>query len=404
MRAGDDEARKRVKDAEPAPRAPRIVLVAGEASGDLRGAELVAALKPLVPDVQVSGMGGDRLREAGMDILVDTHALSTMGFTELFGRLGVVVRSYRRLRRAITGEGDPRGRPDLVVLIDFPDFNLRLAAVARRFGVPVLYYVSPQVWAWRRYRVRTLARRVDRLAVVFPFEAELYAGLTDVTFVGHPALETVRARRSREETRRALGVGADERLVTLLPGSRPAEVRALLPDMIAALERLSPRPRAVVALAHETLRPLVAELLPSGVAALSGQTWDLVQAADLVLAASGSATLETALLGTPMVIMYRLSPVSYAIARRLVRVPFIGMPNLILGEGAVPELIQDDVRPERIAAEAQAILGDPARAARMRADLGRVRARLGEPGAAGRTAEIAARMLGRTPLATSRSA
>lgn len=387
-----------------APHRPRVVLVAGEASGDLRGAELVQALRALVPDVAVSGMGGDRLREAGMEILVDAHALSTMGFTELFGRLGVVLRSYRRIRRAITG-ADGAGRPpELVVLIDFPDFNLRLAAVARRRGVPVLYYVSPQVWAWRRYRVRTLARRVDRLAVVFPFEAELYAGLADVTFVGHPALETVRARRSRAETRRALGVGEHEPLVALLPGSRPAEVRALLPAMVGGWERLAPRPRAVVALAHESLRPLVEPHLPAGVAARSGETWDLVQAADLVLAASGSATLETALLGTPMVIMYRLSPVSYSIARMLVRVPFIGMPNLILGEAAVPELIQDDVRPERIAAEADAILSDPARAARMRADLARVRARLGEPGAAGRAAEIAARMLERTPVARGPSA
>jgi len=393
---GRDDARA-TRD-EPRAARPRVVLVAGEASGDLRGAELLDALRSLVPDVAVSGMGGDRLRAAGMEILVDAHALSTMGFTELFGRLGVVLRSYRRIRAAITGR-DGSGRPDLLVLIDFPDFNLRLAAVAQRSGVPVLYYVSPQVWAWRRYRVRTLARRVDRLAVVFPFEAELYAGLTDVTFVGHPALETVRARRSRAEMRRDLAVGEDEQLVALLPGSRPAEVRALLPAMVEAWERLAPQPHAVVALAHESLRPLVEPHLPGAIPARSGETWDLVQAADLALAASGSATLETALLGTPMVIMYRLSPVSYSIARLLVRVPFIGMPNLILGEAAVPELIQEEVRPERIAAEAQAILSDPARAARMRSDLARVRARLGEPGAARRAAEIAARMLGRTAVA-----
>lgn len=381
----------------------RVVLVAGEASGDLRGAELIAALRERVPDLAVSGMGGDRLREAGMEILVDAHTLSAMGFTELFGRLATVLGSYRRIRRAIRGGvGEPR--PDLLVLIDFPDFNLRLAAVARRASVPVLYYVSPQVWAWRRYRVRTLARRVDHLAVVFPFEAELYRGLTQVSFVGHPALETVRARSTREETRARLGVGRDEHLIALLPGSRPAEVRSLLPAMVEGWRRLTPTPRAVVALAHESLRPLVAPELPEGVDARSGETWDLVHAADLALVASGSATLEAALLGTPMIILYRLSALSFAIARRLVRVPFIGMPNLILGKAAVPELIQDEARPERIAAEASVILGDPERAARIRADLGQVRNALGTPGAAARVAAIAARMLGRSPVATGPSA
>lgn len=371
---------------------PRVLLVAGEASGDLRGAELVRELRERVPDVEILGVGGERLREAGMQITVPAADLSIMGLTEVTRRLPTVLRSYRQLRREIIGGGPDGRRPDLVILIDFPDFNLRLAAVAKGIGVPVLYYVSPQVWAWRRYRIKTLARRVDRLAVVFPFEEELYRGLTDVTFVGHPGLETVRAKRTREEVRRTLGIEDDRPLVALLPGSRSAEVRELLPPMRASLDRLGSPVHAAVALADESLRPAASELA-GGLPLVAGQTYDLVAAADLVLVASGSASLETALLGRPMVICYRLSAVSYAVARALVRVSFIGMPNLILDKRAVPELIQGDVTAERIAAEARAILDDPARSAAIEADLRRVRERLGEPGAARRAAGIAAEML-----------
>lgn len=374
----------------PEPRRPTVLLVAGEASGDLRGAELVAALRELVPGVRVVGVGGEKLRAAGMEVLVDAAELSTMGLTELFGRLRAILHSYRRVRGAITGR-DGESRPDLVVLIDFPDFNLRLAKVARRVGIPVLYYVSPQVWAWRRYRVRTLARRVDQLAVVFPFEEEIYRGLAPVTFVGHPALETVRATRTPEETRARHGLAVDRPLIALLPGSRAAEVRALLPVMVEATRLLGVQ--AVVALANESLREVAEPVCPAGMPVVCGETYDVIAGADLVLLASGSATLETALLERPMVIMYRLAPLTYALARMLVRVPFIGMPNLILGKAAVPELIQHDVTPERVAAEARSILDDPARAAAMRADLARVRSLLGEPGAARRAARIAADML-----------
>ncbi len=384
--------------AEP-PAGASVLLVAGEASGDLRGAELLAELRRRSPGLRAFGMGGERLRAAGLDVLVDAGEVSTMGFTEVVGKLGAVLRSYRRLRRALLGDGGRGRRPDLAILIDLPDFNLRLAAVARRAGIPVLYYVSPQVWAWRRYRVRTLARRVDHLAVVFPFEAEIYAGLTEVTFVGHPALETVRPTRGRAETRASLGVGESERLVALLPGSRPAEVRSLLPAMLASLERLGPGVRGVLALADEGLRPLAERAVAAGVPAIAGATYDLVAAADLALTASGSATLETALLGTPMVILYRMSGPSFALARLLVRVPHIGMPNLILGERVVPELIQGEANAERIVEEARPLLFDPERGARMREALARVRARLGRPGAAGRAAEIAARMLADRPLA-----
>lgn len=370
---------------------PRVLLVAGEASGDLRGAELVRELRARRPEVEIVGVGGERLRAAGMEILVDAEELSTMGITEVFGKAGSILGAYRRIRAAIRGASGPK--PDLVILIDLPDFNLRLAQVAKRAGVPVFYYVSPQVWAWRRYRVRTLARRVDRLAVVFPFEAELYQGLTQVDFVGHPALETVKASVDRESVRKELGLEAGERLVAVLPGSRRAEIEGLLPVMREAVAAQRDV-RGVIALAGEESRGVAEAVGTGGLPVVVGRTWDLVAAADLVLLASGTATLETALLGTPMVVSYRLSALTYAIARLLVRVDHIAMPNLVLGHGAVPELIQGDVTVERMAAEARRILDEPGRAEEMRGELARVRELLGQNGAAGRAAAIAAEMLG----------
>lgn len=373
---------------------PHVLLVAGESSGDLRGAELVRALRQKIPEVTFSGVGGDRLKAEGMEILVAAEELSIMGLTEVFAQGNTILRSYRKVRRAILGKDGPR--PDLVILIDFPDFNLRLASVAKRHGIPVFYYVGPQVWAWRRYRIRTLARRVDRLAVVFPFEAELYQGLTQVDFVGHPALETVRAEATRSAVRAELGIADGERLVALLPGSRRAEIASLLPVLQGALAAQRDA-RGVIALAGEDLRGAAEALADPELPILTGRTWDLVAAADLVLLSSGTATLETALLGTPMVVAYCLSPLSFAIAKRLVKVDHIAMPNLILERRAVPELVQDEVTVERMAAAAREILEDPKLAARMRQDLAMVRERLGNPGAAGRAAAIAAEMLGRGP-------
>ena len=405
---------------------PRVLIVAGEASGDLRGAELAREIRARRPEVEITAVGGAHLRGAGARIVLESEQLSVMGLTEVLSRIGSILAVWGRLKRLLRGREPGERAPDLVILIDFPDFNLRLARIARRAGVKVLYYVSPQVWAWRRYRVRTLARRVDHLAVVFPFEEEIYRGLCPVTFVGHPALDTVRANRSREEVRRELGLLPEERLIALLPGSREAEVRELLPILLPALRALGPGVRGVIALAAESLRPLVAELMAADVSArqvpretqagspeaarvagesacseagepgpavLSGCTWDLVAAADAVALASGSATLEMALLGTPMVVLYRLSRLSFAVARRLVRVPYIAMPNLILERAAVPELVQDEATPGRTAGELRALLAEDPRAAAMRADLAQVRARLGAPGAAGRTADIALALL-----------
>jgi lipid-A-disaccharide synthase len=377
-----------------AARARRVLLVAGEASGDMHGADLVTALADLVPGVEVSGIGGARLRAAGMRTSVDATEVATMGFLEAAERLGAVARAYRQMRRRLLS--DP---PDLLILIDFAEFNLALAGVAHRRGVPVLYYISPQVWAWRRGRIRKIARRVDRLAVVFPFEAPLYAGSgARAEFVGHPLLDRVHASGSREEICARHGLDPGKRLVALLPGSRSKEMRLILPVMAEAAEGLVARGdvQCVLALA-DTLSEadIAATMRGRGLPATVVQrdTYDLIHASDVVLVASGTATLETALLERPMVIVYRVAALTYALARRLVSVPFIGMPNLIAGKAVVPELIQHEATGARLAAEAARFLDDAALHASTRAALAELRPMLGGGGAARKAAAIAAEML-----------
>ncbi len=372
----------------------RILLVAGEASGDMHGGDLVAALRALVPDVEVRGIGGPRLRAAGMETIVDAATIATMGFIEARERLGAVVRAYWAMRRLL--RTDP---PDLLILVDFAEFNLALAGVAHRRGVPVLYYISPQVWAWRRRRIRKIARRVDRLAVVFPFEAPLYAGSgARAEFVGHPLLDRVRSTRARAETLARHGLDPAKRLVTLLPGSRTKEMDLILPPMADAAERLVARgdTQCTLALADTLSRADIAATMrgrPLSATVVEGDTYDLVHASELVLVASGTATLETALLERPMVIVYRAAPLTYALARRLVSVPFIGMPNLIAGRAVVPELLQNDVTGPRIAAEATRFLDDAGLRATTTAALAELRRQLGGGGAARKAAAIAAEML-----------
>src|SRR5437870_13256023 len=299
------------RSASAAPAAParryRVLLVAGEASGDLHGADLLTALRARVPDVEVFGIGGERLREVGMQTVADAGEVATVGVTEVVGRLRALLRAYRALVRTLRTEP-----PDLCLLIDFPEFNLRLARAAKRARVPVLYYIGPQVWAWRRGRVRKIARRVDRLAVVFPFDPALYAPrLPGVEFVGHPLLDRVRVTRGRAETLGAHGLDPARPTVLLLPGSRLSEIDYLLPPLLDAVRTLGRdgRLQFPLALAHtlpadEVRRRVRAAGLD--VAVIEDDTYNLIAAADLALVSSGTATLECALLERPMVIVYRL--------------------------------------------------------------------------------------------------
>ena len=375
----------------------RILLVAGEASGDVHGADLVSALKARQAQLDIFGVGGPALRAAGMQTLVDAAAIAGMGLFEAADKLAALVRTYRTLTRILRSHP-----PDLLVLIDFPEFNLRLAKVAKRANVPVFYYISPQVWAWRRKRVYTIAKRVDLLAAVFPFEPDFYrAHGCSVEFVGHPLVGRVRPTRSRAETLRRYQLDPARKTIVLLPGSRTQEVRYLLPPLLGATAVLGERYQYMLAVASTLDRDQIETTVRSHSAAIrivQGDTYNIAHAADLALVASGTATLEMALLERPMVIVYRLAPVTYALARLFVGVPFIGMPNLIAGRQVVPELIQSGVMPERIAAEAQRLLSD-ARAYSVAQDgLREVRTRLGEPGAATRAADLIFDLLAKRAL------
>jgi lipid-A-disaccharide synthase len=364
------------------------MMVAGEASGDLHGGGLVEALRRLAPHVIVEGMGGPRMREAGVHLLADAGQAAVVGLTELWEKRRTLSGALKRLRNHLR-----RVRPALLICIDFPDFNLLLARTAHRLGIPVCYFISPQVWAWRRGRIRTIRRLVRKMLVLFPFEEALYlqAGV-DVTFVGHPLLDRLADVPSREACRASLGVPDAALVLGLLPGSRQAEIRRHLPLLLGAAARLT----AV----HADLRLLlgVAPTVDTGsveatvrasavpVQVLHGRTSEVMRAADLLLAVSGTVTLEAAILGTPMIITYRMGLLSAIVIGLLIRVRHIGLPNLVAGEGIVPELIQLQATPERLAAAASEILNSPERQARMRIALAEVRGRLGMPGATERAA------------------
>ncbi|HYR70894.1 MAG TPA: lipid-A-disaccharide synthase [Candidatus Acidoferrum sp.] len=361
------------------------MLSAGEASGDLHGGMLCRALRELSPGLRLFGMGGGHMAAAGMEVIVDPTGHAAVGTSEAVGRVPALYRAYRAMGRRLLAD-----RPRALVLIDFPEFNLRLARRARRAGVPVVYFIPPQLWAWRAGRVRQMARRVTRVLAVFPFESPLYErARVPVTFVGHPLLDVVPLDLTRDEARRRLGADPGHALIGLLPGSRPGEVERLLPPMLEAARRLAAadgRRRFVLGLAPTVAPEQVAAIRSKSapgvppINLVSGRTYEVMAAADTLLIASGTATLEAALLGAPMVICYRVSRLTELLARALTRVRWIGLPNLVSGRAVVPELIQGEVTGARLAEEAARLLEDPVAATAQRAAFKDLRARLGEPG------------------------
>ena len=371
-------------------RGKEIMLVVGEASGDMHGASLVQALLERDPNLTFFGVAGDQLQGTSFESMFTVSELTGMGLLELAGNIKNILAAYRLLRRTLRTR-----RPSLLILIDFPELNLRLAKLAKSLGVPVLYYVSPQVWAWRRRRIRQIAQVVDKLAVVFPFEVEFYKRhRMPVEFVGHPLLDVVRVSQERDPTLREIGLHKEKPVVALLPGSRRKEIAYHLPVMVAAATRLNRVEQAqFFCVRASTLdrAELQKELDRAGfvIPIVEAGRYNAVNAADLVWAASGTATLETALLEKPMIVVYRVSWLTYWLARLLVQIKFIGIVNIIAGKAIVPELVQSDLSPERLVHESQAILNDHDARRTMIANLRNLREQLGVPGAANRVAELA---------------
>lgn len=387
----------------------------GEASGDLYAGALATELRARAPAAEIVGFGGRRLKAAGALLAGDFGGLTVTGLTEA---LRVLPRSYAMYRRLV---GFARARrPDVFVAIDFPDFNFRVMAALRRLGVPIVYYVSPQIWAWRPGRMETMKRLVNKVLVIFPFEAPLYerAGIP-VQFVGHPLVDLARAEQSRASFLRDHSLRPDQPIVALLPGSRPNELRRIGPVIVAALPLIRaqvPGVQFIVARAPNLPEELFGRFVTAagppkggpyaeeGVGAgfsrpilVHDRTDDVLAASDVVITASGTATVQAALHERPMVVVYRVSPLSYRLGKPFLKVDMYAMPNLVAGARIVPELIQADCTPERIAHETVALLTDPARHTRAREALRHVRERLGAPGASARAAEAILEVVGRTP-------
>jgi lipid-A-disaccharide synthase len=372
----------------------------GEASGDLYAAALVDALRAAEPRVETFGFGGPRLAAAGADLVGNFLGFSVTGLAEA---VSVLPRSWRMIRRL--GEAARERRPDVFVAIDFPDFNFRLLPILHGLGVPIVYYVSPQLWAWRPGRLRTIARYVTEMLVIFPFEVELYerAGVP-VTHVGHPLADLAVVRTPRDEWLAQVGLSPVRPVVTLLPGSRPNEVRRILPVLARAvplIHREVPDVQFVVARAPSLEERLFLPLqgvrdASLRVAVVEQATDEAMAAASVVITASGTATVQAAMHGRPMVIVYGVSPLTYAIGRRFVKVPHYGMVNLVAGRRIVPELIQERFTPDHVARETVSLLRDTARAETMRADLAAVREALGGHGASMRAAQAVWRVATRT--------
>jgi lipid-A-disaccharide synthase len=380
---------------------PKIFLSTGEASGEHYGTLLIQALRQLKPEADFFGLGGRRMEALGFRPVVRAEDVAVLGITEVVRHMPRIYREYRRLRRSIAEE-----RPDAAVLIDFPDVNLSLARRLKQQGVPVIYFVSPQLWAWKKYRIRSVQRYVDRMLTIFPFEERFYHDHgVEAEFVGHPLAESDPPRISREEFARQAELDASKTWVGLLPGSRGKEIRLNLPEMVRAAAKLGRGVEFLVPLAptltgpqRDHIRALLAELVAAQAnpprIALVEDARAVLHHARASIVASGTATVEAALIGNPFVVVYRISPLSYAVAKRVVDVPHVAMVNLIAGKRIVPELIQGDFTADNVVSHLRPLLNNEEARARMQANLRQVGDMLrSEQSSVGRVARITCEML-----------
>jgi lipid-A-disaccharide synthase len=386
----------------------KLFIVAGDPSGDLHGANLVTALKEISSQIEIDGLGGERMEKAGVKLLDKLTELAIVGFSEAINNIFALREIYKKTEEFLRKE-----KPDIIVLIDYPGFNLRLAGLAKRLKIPLIYYIGPQIWAWRRGRIKGIAELVNKMLVIFPFEEETYkrAGV-DVSFVGHPLLDTIQPTKSKEEVCLKYGLDPNSPIIGLMPGSRKQEIERLLSVMLEASRRIAENRKVqfVLPLAGNIPMNYIKERItefeknrlnrtkisksqkeekpPLPILVVRDEDYNIRRTLTLALVASGTATLENACLGIPMIIIYKVSLFSYLLARLLIRIPRIGLANIVAGKRVVPEFIQQKARAEEIAKVACHWLSNPGLMRETRKELKRVKEKLGTPGASKRAAKI----------------
>lgn len=372
-----------------------VLFSAGESSGDQHAAHMFEEMRKRCPDLKAIAMGGIKMRQAGIDIRFDSSGIGVIGLVEILKHYGEIRRALKLMKTIVAEE-----KPDLLVCVDYKEFNLKLAQFAKRQGVKVLFYVSPQVWAWRPGRVKTYGKAIDMMAVIFPFETPYYeAEKVPVRYVGHPSVDKVQPLRSKEEDMALFGLDSSRPVIGILPGSRSNEIKRMLPVMLQAVAKLAqhnPKLQFVLPQADSVSdQALQAHLAtcPVEIKIIKQQTYDAIQCCDAIMTTSGTASLEIALLGVPMLIAYRLSPLTYWLGRLLVNIPFIGLPNIVAGRAVVKELIQEQVTEENLAAEILRLLNDEDYRAACVDGLQQVKTGLGEGGGSKKMAELALSML-----------
>jgi lipid-A-disaccharide synthase len=364
----------------------RVMIIAGEASGDLHGSGVVRELKRLSPDIDVYGVGGDKMRQEKMDIIYDIRELGFMGFAEVLRHIPFIRTMQYTLEQIVKFK-----RPDVLVLIDYPGFNLRFARIAKHYNVKIVYYVSPQVWAWHRSRIKIIKEFVDKMLVIFPFEVELYhsEGI-DAEFVGHPLLEVLEAKLDRKNFAKRFGLDAQKKFIALLPGSRKQEIEKIFPEMLSAARMINEKSEIeIIVGVAPTLDEKYLQTLYNlnGVHLVKGLTYEVMANADFAFVTSGTATLETACFETPMFVVYKTSWLTYLIGRALVHIKNIGLVNIVAGKKIAPEFIQHRANAKILAKSALKLLDDEKQLAEMKSELGKVRGLLGNAGASVRAAE-----------------
>jgi len=375
-------------------------MVAGEASGDLHGSHLVKEMLSLDPTLQFYGVGGKKMKNEGVELIADSKEMAVVGITEVLLKLKRIYQIYRKLKNSLTSNS-----PSLVILIDYPDFNLRFAREAKKKNIPIVYYISPQVWAWRKGRIKKIGRLIKKMIVIFPFEKKIYEeAQIDVDFVGHPLLDAIRSQFSREEAFQQFSLSSGVTTIGLLPGSRMNEVKRHLPPMIKAIPLISKQINPVqfiIPVAPGLDLGEVQNLVGSkreNIRVVENNIYDVMRISDVVIVASGTATIEAAIMGTPMIVVYRVSPLTYLLGKMLIKVKNIGMVNIIAGKTVVPELIQKDVTPEKITSAVVQILENPSKQEEIKKELNSLKEKIGKSGASFRAAQIIISLLQRYTL------